>query len=129
MAWPGRPGRTLGGADCESFGAEGEGEPPLATKLGFLNSAERSEELQERPGAPAFCLPAKDGRKPKLCDAALKGLVIDRMCSSGWGGAAGWGLGPAAGRNQKEEKRKPLPLIIANAGRGKLVRKGGKGGL
>lgn len=65
---------------------------------------------------------AKDGRKPKLCDAALKELVIDRMCSSGWGGAAGWGLTPAAGRNQKEEKRKPLLSDTVNAGRSKLER-------
>lgn len=50
MAWPGRPGRTLGGADCESFEAEGEGKLPGATNLSFLNSAERSEALLERPG-------------------------------------------------------------------------------
>lgn len=53
-----------------------------------------------------------------MCDAALKGLVIDRMCSSGWGGAAGWGLGRAVGRNQKEGKRKPIPLMLLMPGGG-----------
>lgn len=53
--------------------------------------------------------------------------MIDRMCSSGWGGAAGWGLGQAAGRNQKEEKKKTVAPEIANT-RGKLARKGGQEG-
>lgn len=45
-------GRNSGGADCASFGAEGERRPPLATNLSFLNSTERSEGLLEVPGAP-----------------------------------------------------------------------------
>lgn len=60
MAWSGSTGRSLGGVDCESFGAEGEGKPPLATNLSFLNSAERSEALLQRPEASRFCLPKMD---------------------------------------------------------------------
>lgn len=50
MVWP--AGRSLGGADCASFRAEGERRPPLATNSSYLNSTERSEVLLEMPRTP-----------------------------------------------------------------------------
>lgn len=51
--------------------------------------------------------------------------MIDRMCSSGWGGAAG-GLGQQLGET-KRKKKKPVAPETANA-RGKLAGKGGQEG-
>lgn len=94
-----------------------QGRPPLGVNLSLIKPNKKVWGIVKK--APGFCPPIKEGGKPKLCDAALKGLVIDRMCSSGWGGAAGWGLGQAAGRNQKGETRKPLPLILLTLGEGR----------
>lgn len=84
-----------------------EGRPQQGGNPSFRNPTKMSGALLKK--APGFCPPIKEGGKAKLCDAALKGLVIDRMCSSGWGGAAGWGLGQAAGRNQKGKKENHCP--------------------
>lgn len=84
-----------------------EGRPPQGGNPSIRNPTKMSGALLKRPQDSVR--PFREGGKAKLCDAALKGLVIDRMCSSGWGGAAGWGLGQAAGRNQKGKKENHCP--------------------
>lgn len=104
---PGLSGKSLGGVQCASFRSE-VGRGGLHKEVTQLQKPNKNVRGIVKK-APGFCPPIKEGGKAKLCDAALKGLVIDRMCSSGWGGAAGWGLGQAAGRNQKGKKENHCP--------------------
>lgn len=60
VVWP--AGRSRGGADCASFGAEGE--KAATSNYQLLNSTERSEVLLEMPRTPWTVCPPKRDENP-----------------------------------------------------------------